>query len=113
MTEDQAALEVSIDEAKAAISKADALQRLMSNKDFITVISDGYFKDEASELVLKKAVPALATDEAQASLLKAIDSIGFLRQYFIVTAHFGSMAKKSLEDDEATREELLSEEMGS
>lgn len=111
MSTEQETLEINIKEAKEAISKSEALERLQSNKDFIEVITEGYFKEEASTLVLRKAVPAMVDKESQEAIIKAIDSIGYLRQYLLVVNHYGSMAKKALADDEQTREELLAEEV--
>ena len=35
-------LEVSIEDAKACIARADALERLMENKDFQLIVVDGF-----------------------------------------------------------------------
>jgi hypothetical protein len=102
-------LEVSINEAKQHISKMQAMQRLISNPDFNQVITEGYFEKEASRLVLLKADPNMQKDSDQNMINKAIDSIGYLRQYFTSVMQFGRMAEKAMKEDEATREELLTE----
>ena len=45
-------IEISKAEAEKAISKGEALKRLLSNPDYKLVISDGFFKDYATELGL-------------------------------------------------------------
>ena len=102
-------LEITIDQAKANIDMADALQRLYDNKDFKIVITNGYFTDEASRLVLAKAMPELSGDDAQKDIENCIIAIGHFRQHLNSIFVKGNMAQKALHDAEGTREEILSE----
>ena len=102
-------LEISIEQAKTSIEMADALERLYENKDFKTVITHGYFTDEASRLVLAKAMPELSGDEAQKDIENCIIAVGHLRQHLNSIFVKGNMAKKALHDAQDTREEILSE----
>lgn len=103
------AVELSMEQAKSSISKMNALQRLTNNKDFIEIVTEGYFEKEASRIVIMKAEPAMADVPSQQQLMKMIDSIGSLRQYFIAISRAGQMAVRALEDDQKTHEELLEE----
>lgn len=104
-------LEVSIEEAKAHIETRAALARLSSNPDFEKIVLEGYLKDEAVRLVQLRADPNFSSDEDQASLLKAIDAIGQFRLYCNTINQVGQMAQNALEADEATREEILAEDI--
>lgn len=101
------AVEISIENAKHKIALMDSLEKLTKNKDFISIILNGYFVDEASRLVLQKAAPVNQGAEESAYLNKCIDSIAFLNQYFTKVMNEGSMATKALDEDQQTREELL------
>jgi hypothetical protein len=102
-------LEISMEQAKLIISKADNLINLTKNPDFINIITKGYFVNEASRLVLAKATPAMATESLQKDVDNAIIAIGYLQQYFNSIIGMGNMARKSLYESEQTREELLHE----
>ena len=49
--------------------------------------------------------------ESQSIILKQIDAIGHLRQYFNVTLQLGRMAEKAKAEDQETREQILAEEL--
>lgn len=102
-------VELSISQAKDMIGKDDALGRLYANKDFQEIITKGYFEEEARRAVMTKAHPAMQTEEHQEAIIKKIDSIGNLQQYFNVIGLMATNARKALHDDELTREELLAE----
>jgi len=105
-------IELDIQEAKKLINAKEHLLRLESYPAFNELIVEGYFKKEASRLVMMKANPATQDDETQHAINKAIDSIGGLQQYFNKVINLGSMAESSLDSHEATREELLMTETG-
>ena len=104
-------IEDSIKEAKVHVDLAAALQRLASNKDFKAVILTGYLKDEAIRLVHLKAHPAMSAANHQSSIVSQIDAIGGLLSYFRTLEHNASIARKSIEADEETRDELLASEL--
>ena len=103
-------IELQLEHAQKAIAKMEALDRLYHNKDFQAVIAEGYFKDEASRLVLLKGDVNI-DEEAEKHCDKMINGVGCLRAYFQVINHFGEQAKKAIEDDQNTREELLAEQL--
>ena len=111
MTQDTVqSIEASIKQAKPAIELAKALERLESNKDFKTVIGEGYLEKEAVRLVHLKANPAMQTVAHQAAVMLQIDGIGALLQYFRTVNQLAAMAAHSIEQDELALEELATEE---
>ena len=102
-------VEINIEQAKAMIDNMKALERLTANKDFNNLIIEGYFKEEASRLVLLRADPSFSAPNMQADLLKAIDAIGQFKLYCNTIMGMGRTAERSLEADEQTLEELLAE----
>ena len=103
------AVELSLEQAKSSIEKMEAFLRLVDNKDFELLFTEGYFKAEASRVVLLKADPSMSDDQSQKMLDKSIDAIGYLRQYIQTIMHFGKMAEKAIQDDRDTLEELQRE----
>lgn len=99
-----------IEQHKANIEMGDALERLKSNRDFRTVILEGYLKSRAVVLVHAKASPRMQSPEDQASLNKAIDAIGALSQYFRTVRADADAAKASLDTAEQTLHEVQLEE---
>lgn len=102
-------IELHMDEAKSAIAKADALERLFSNPDFKEVIVDGYFEKEAIRLVHLKGDPSMQDETRQANLIKEMDGIGSLKGYISAVFRQAEMAQRSIEDDEAELEMLRNE----
>jgi hypothetical protein len=104
------ALEASIQRAKESVELGKALERLLSNRDFRTVVKEGYFREEAVRLVHLRVDPAMQTPALQDSIVKQMDAIGALSQYFDVLSRQSAMAGRSIESDELTLEELYLED---
>lgn len=104
-------IELTIEEAKDNIERMNALERLFDNKDFKKLILDGYFKEEASRLVMLRADPNATHEDQQKQINLLIDAIGGLRQYFNTIKAFGRMSSNALKDHEKTREEVLQEQL--
>lgn len=102
-------VELSIKAAKKTVATAKSVERLRKNRDFKQVVLDGFFQDEAVRLVTLKADPNLQSAENQESIIKQMDAIGAFQQYLNTCLALGNMAEKALEEDEATREEILAE----
>ena len=105
-------IELSIENAKKLVSRKDAVNALLDNPQFKTIITDGYFKEEASRLVLLKADQNSQDEATQNYINNSITAIGYLRQYLSAIMQLGNMAENSIASDEATREEILSEALG-
>lgn len=102
-------LDITIKQAQTSIALKRSLMRLQENPDFDKLIMKGYFEDEAVRLVLLRADPSQQSEDAQKAINKSLDSIGFLRQYFIAINQIGAMAEKAIKADEQTREDILAE----
>jgi hypothetical protein len=102
-------IELSIEHSKKLIARKQSLQKLIKNRDFKAIITEGYFEQEAQRLVLMKAEPSMQNEEAQKEILRQIDAIGSLRQYFMMINALGNNAEKALEDHEETLSELMAE----
>lgn len=103
------AIELSIKRGQYLVEQGNALERLKSNKDFKKVILDSYFEQEAIRLVQLKADPSMQTEEKQASIIKQMDAIGAVAQYFQTVLTLANMARKAMAADEEMRDELLAE----
>lgn len=110
--EDQlSGLDKSIQENRLRIQLADAVKRLKSNPDFKLVVINGYLQSEAVRLVHLKADPSVESDKDKQENIDAdISAIGRFNQYLSNLVVTGNMAKKTLADDEDTRQELLKED---
>ena len=104
-------IELNLKQAKAMVDMGRSLERLRSNRDFKAVIMEGYFKEEAIRLVHLKSSASMQDADSQASIIRDMDAIGALNQYFNTLNHRAMLSEKAIEDDSATREELLSEEI--
>lgn len=104
-------LEENIQRAKELVECGSAMERLRSNRDFKKVVLDGYFKAEAVRLVHLKADPAMQSDASQASIIRQIDAIGSLSDYFRTVNMAAVQAVRAIQGDEETLLELQAEEI--
>lgn len=102
-------LESAVKRANDTIAQHAALERLLENKDFKTIIADGYFRNEAIRLVQTKADPDMQTPERQASIIKDIDAIGSLVNYLRALDWQHQQAEKEKADAESLLESLREE----
>lgn len=105
------AIERNIKIGRDAIEFGNALIRLRGNKDFKTVILNGYFEREAIRLVHLKADQNMQSADSQRSIVASMDAIGSLNQYFNTVMHKASLADKSVNADQETLEELAAGEL--
>lgn len=102
-------IEVSIDEARKAIEKRDALLRLLKNRDFKKLVLTEYFENEPKRLATLVAHPNFQSDEQQKSVMEDLRSIGTLQQFFNMLRVQGDMNERAIKDHEEEREALLQE----
>lgn len=102
-------IEDAIAQNKRDIALLDALESLRQNKHFIEVISKGFCTDKAVQLVRLKANPDKQNLKDQDAILKEIDGIGTLQQYFDDIVKKGEIAKTSLHGNRETLEAVLTE----
>jgi hypothetical protein len=102
-------VEVEIQQCKEAIARRDVMVRLRNNKDFQEIIEIGYLKEEAVRLIMAKVagLPAEAMDK----LDKLAYGPGALAQHFDTILRLGDQAEQALNNNELTREELLTEDV--
>lgn len=108
---DLQAVEVSIEDAKEKIRKRDALKKLIDLPQFKEIVDEGYFKEEAVRLVHLKADYNMQDPQQQEFVIKAIDAIGVFRGYLSRIFQQGNSAENALKEYEATREEMLAENL--
>lgn len=109
--EDLESLEISISHAKKSIARKDCLVRLQNNPDYKELIEKGFLEAHAVRQVMLKAHPSLQGEAQQKLLDQQIAAIGGLQQFLISVYTEGMNAAQALQDDEATREELLQEDL--
>ena len=109
MSDQLHAIELSIQHAKKNVDRMKALQRLTQQRDFKQVFLTDYFEKEPARLVMLLSDPAMQGADNQEAILKQMHAIGELRQYLNGVMQLGRMSEKAIKDDEAMREELLSE----
>ena len=99
-------IERNVKGAREVKAMATALERLHTNRDFRAVIKAGYFESEAVRLVHLRGDPSFQTPERQADILKQIDAISALGQYFLTLQMKAGLADKEIEEGEAVLDEL-------
>ena len=96
MTNEVEEIELDIEKAKGLVDRGNSLKRLLQNKDFQLVITNGYFKEHAYQLVELKAAPSMASDDNQKGVMRSIDGIGALQQYFNSVELLASNAQQAM-----------------
>lgn len=104
-------VELSIEEARAAVELRDALERLRENRDYKLVVEKGYFIDEPARMVMLRSEPHMQEDGQLQYLARALDGVGFYRQYERKIVQMGNMSEQAIRDNETTRQELLAEDL--
>jgi hypothetical protein len=103
-------LETQIKQAKATMTFGSALTSLQNSRDYKTVFRDGYFSAEAIRLVNLKADPSMQSVASQESIVKQMDAIGALAQFFQAAHLCFAQAARDLSANEEVLTELLQEE---
>ena len=86
-----------IESAKVQVDTCEKLQRLMENKDFMSLIHDNYMTEYAASLVRSKAKYALQNEKDQAFLDNQINAIAHLNNFFEMILTQGDTAKTAIE----------------
>ena len=103
-------IEVTMKQAQDCIALSDSLERLHKNRDFKKVISECYFKEEPARLVGLKSDPNMQVAEHQEAIIKDIDGIGALQQFFRAIFHRAEWAKQAIEQGQEELVELADED---
>ena len=91
-------IEISKELANKAIAKGEALKRLLSNPDYISVISEGFFKEYPRELA--EAIANNTGSYDTNVLIKNLESINTLKGYEFRVANNYSAGIQSLNEIE-------------
>ena len=102
-------LESNIKLAQKIVDMGDALDRLRNNRDFKKVIGEGYFEQEAIRLVHLMSDGNMQSPEIQQSIHKQMIAVGMFREFLETLTTRANMARRAVEVDEATRDEILAE----
>lgn len=103
-------IEVNIEFAKKCIKEANDIDALYRNAAFKRIITEGYFKDNAAQLVQRKAMPGMADAVNQMGIENAMIGIGELQQYLFTKRMTGKQFEAELDEMHSTRDELIQEE---
>ena len=103
-------LESNIKLAQKIVDMGDALDRLRNNRDFKKVIGEGYFEQEAIRLVHLMSDSNMQSPETQQSIHKQMIAVGVFREFLETLNVRANMARRAVEADEATRDEILAED---
>ena len=80
------------------VTMNNALEKLKQNKDFQTVILDGYFKDKAINVSLL-AQDAIVESGRRSSVMEDLIAISSLEDYFITIENLGTIPPEEEEED--------------
>lgn len=91
-------IQLSIEQAKTMVERADAVQRLRSNQDFQHVVLKGYLEGEAVRLVHLKSDPTMADEHSQTVIDRDINAIGAFASYLQTILAHGEMSRNAMDD---------------
>jgi hypothetical protein len=103
-------IEVSMEQARAAIQRKERLLRLMENQDFKDIILEGYFEKEPARLVSLLRDSSFQSAEDQQSIIDDMKGISSLRQYLRTVHQLGQQMEVTLKAQQQTVESLQNEE---
>jgi len=89
-----------IKKGKVQIKRAEALKRLLKNKDFKSIFLDHFIHDQSVFLVQQKAQPHLQSEEEQKDLDTQIMSISHISLFLREIEAMGLQAKNSIKNHE-------------
>lgn len=101
-------IELSIEEAKKIIATKNSVDRLISNRDFKKVFTEGYLTNEAARLAGLSADPQ--TIEHREEIFSAIQSISHVQQYLRNLRQFGMIAERDMHENQELLDETRAEE---
>ncbi len=100
-------VEIRIEDAKAAVKRKQALEKLATNREFKAVILEHLFKEEPQRLAAVIAEPGLVQHRAE--IISELDMISKLQQFFRRIEQQGALMEEELKMLDEARDELLAE----
>lgn len=101
-------LESSIQQQKTLVAMRDAALRLADNKDFKSLILDGFCLTEAARYVQSSGDPALGAGE-RADALALAQASGHLKRFLSVTILMGNTAANNIRQSEEAIDQIRAE----
>jgi hypothetical protein len=101
-------IDITIEQAKAAIADRDALHALLQNENFHRIIEERYFKEESIRLVMLKGI--LSDDKQQTKIDHLMFGISSLDSFFRTIMQEGDQMEQAIRDNQEAKEEILREE---
>ena len=109
MSEQILEVEMTINEARERVDRGKMAERLALVPEFKKLILEGYFRDEASRLVLLLSDPML-DETTRNHVLRDMTGIGGLQRYLRTLVQLGRIAEQEIRDAQDTLDDLRSEE---
>lgn len=109
MSEIQAEIEeinVSILELEKAVERKEALERLMKNEDFKTLIEGDYMRDEAVRLTTLLGSPNPPFKDMQEYIIKDLEGIAAIGRYFSNIFTLANQAQEQITAHKVTLDEI-------
>ena len=105
-------IEISIEAAREAVAKKDAVSALFNNKDFKLIFEEMYFEKEPARLVSLLTDPEFSSDERQEELMRDMLGISSTRQFLINIHKMGMQMEQTIKASEEELEGLRDPEQG-
>jgi len=102
-------IEISIEAAKEAVEKKEAIKRLFDNKDFKLIFEKGFFEENAARLVSLLRDPGYDSEEKRKELIDDMLGIATTKQYLLQTYRLGDQMEASIRASEEELEEMRAE----
>ena len=102
-------IEISIEVAKKAIAKGEALERLFKNPDFKKIIMEDYFEKEPARLVGLLTDSEMQDESNQTGLKNDMIGVSVLRKHFIVIQRIANQMTNAVAQSEAELDSLRNE----
>ena len=103
-------IEISSEFAQSLVDKGDMWSKLLENKEFKTLVIEGYFKDESERLVGLLADPEFDTEEKKTDLYSQMAGIAHFRMKIVQDQRMAHQMRGKLASNNATIADLESGE---
>jgi hypothetical protein len=102
-------VELSIEHARQLVERGQMAERLSRNKEFKTLVLEGYFVNEAARLALLYSDPNVPS-EMREHLLRDISAPGCFKRYLSSIVQMGHVAERELREHMETLDEIRAED---
>ena len=102
-------IEISIEAAKGAVERKNAIQRLHKNPDFRLIFVEGYFQREPARLVSLLTDHEHASEEKQRELMNDMLGISSAQEYLRGVHSMGVAMERQIASSEQTLEDMRNE----